>query len=74
METDVIPLTDVFENFKKFCLRIYGMDPAHFYISPGLACKAAFKMTGVNLELLTDLGMHLFVERGLRGGISMISQ
>ena len=31
-------------------------------------------MTGVNLELLTDPGMPLFIERGLRGGISMISQ
>ena len=27
-------------------------------------------MTGVNLELLTDPDMHLFIERGLRGGIS----
>ena len=31
-------------------------------------------MTGVNLELLTDPDMHLFVEKGLRGGISIITQ
>jgi hypothetical protein len=53
---------------------MYGLDPAHFYTAPGLAWQAALKMTGVNLELLTDPDMHLFIERGLRGGISMISQ
>jgi hypothetical protein len=31
-------------------------------------------MTGVRLELLTHIDMHLFVEKGLRGGIFMISQ
>jgi hypothetical protein len=30
-------------------------------------------MTDVELELLTDPDMYLFVEEGLRGGISMIS-
>jgi hypothetical protein len=63
-----------FENFRNLCLRIYGLDRAHFYTAPGLAWQAALKMTGVNLELLTDPDMHLFIERRLRGGISMISQ
>ena len=32
------------------------------------------KKTGVELELFTDLEMHLFVERTIRGGISMVSK
>ncbi|XP_071085832.1 uncharacterized protein [Haliotis cracherodii] len=71
--TDVLALADVFENFRNLCLDAYGLDPAHFYTSPGLAWLAALKMTGVQLELLTDIDQHLFVEQGLRGGISMIS-
>ena len=55
------------------CYTNYNLDPAHFYTAPGLAWQAALKMSGVNLELLTDPDMHLFVERGTRGGIAMIS-
>ena len=31
------------------------------------------KMTGIRLEVLKDIDMHLFVETGVRGGIAMIS-
>lgn len=74
METDVHLLADVFENFRDLCIDMYGLDAAHFYTAPGLAWQAALKMTGVELELLTDPDMHLFVEKGLRGGIAMISK
>ena len=43
METDIILLTDVFENFRNLCLCIYGLDPAHFYTAPGLVWQAALK-------------------------------
>ena len=74
VKTDVALLADVFENFRKLCLKQYGLDPAHYFTSPGLSWDALLKMTGVNLELLTDHDMHLFVERGIRGGISMVSK
>jgi len=41
--------------------------------SPGLSWQACLKMTGVELEQLTDPDMHLFIEEGMRGGISMIT-
>ena len=74
METDVKLLADVFENFRNLCQEQYGLDPAHYYTSPGLSWDALLKKTGVELELLTDIDMHLFVERGMRGGISMVSK
>ena len=72
--TDVVLLADVFENFRKVCQGKYGLDPAHYYSAPGLSWDALLKKTGVELELLTDLDMHLFVERGMRGGISMVGK
>ena len=72
--TDVVLLADVFENFRKVCQGKYGLDLAHYYSAPGLSWDALLKKTGVELELLTDLDMHLFVERGMRGGISMVGK
>ena len=69
--TDVLLLADAFETFRKMYLRQYGLDPAHYYTSPGLSWDALLKKTGVELELLTDYDQHLFIERGMRGGILM---
>ena len=41
---------------------------------PGLSWDALLKKTGVELELLTDYDQHLFIEKGMRGGISMVSK
>ena len=72
-ETDVLLMADVFENFRDNNLKIYGLDPAHYFTAPGLSWDACLKITGVELELLSDLDMLLMFERCIRGGILMIS-
>lgn len=37
-----------------------------------LEWDAALKMTGITLDLLTDIDMHLMIERWARGGKSYI--
>ena len=62
-------LADVFENFRKKCIEIYGLDPSHFLAAPGLAWQACLKKTDVKLELLTHVDMLLMIEKGIRGRI-----
>ena len=69
LKTDVLLLVDVFEKFIKACLNYYGLDPCHYFSSPGLSWDALLKMTGIELELISDIDMHLFIEKGMRGGI-----
>ena len=74
LKTDVLLLVDVFENFGKAAMVTYGLDPAHYYTLPGYSWDCLLKRTNVSLELLTEPDIYLFVEKGLRGGISMVSQ
>ena len=36
VQSDILLLADVFENFRDKCTEIYELDPAHFLSAPGL--------------------------------------
>ena len=58
LKSDILLLADVFENFRK---------------TPGLSWDAMLKMTDIKLELMVDIDMFQFIEKGMRGGISYIA-
>ena len=74
LQSDVLLLTDVFENFRNTCMHYYGLDPCHYFTSLGLSRDAMLKMTKVKLELMTDINMYQFIEKGMRGGGSYIAK
>ena len=56
-------LADVFEKFVDACLKFYGLDPCHYFNSPGLSLDAILKMTGVKLEKISDIDKYLFIKK-----------
>ena len=65
-----LQLAGVFEGFTNVCLEKYKLDPAYYLTSAALAWDGMLKVTGVEIELLTDPNMYLFFEEGIRGGVS----
>ena len=72
VQSDTAQLTDVFENFRNICLKEYKLDPTYFASTPRLAIEAMLKMTGVKIELLTDISMVLIIENTIRGGLTQV--
>ena len=73
LKSDVLLLADVFENFRKTCIQYYKLDPCHYFTSPGLSWDAMLKMTDIKLEVMVEIDMFQFIEKGMRGGISYIA-
>ena len=69
VQTSTLFLADVYEKFRDKCIEIYGLDPSHFLLAPGLAWQACLKKIKAKLELLTDVNMLLMIEDGIRGGM-----
>ena len=44
VQSDTLLLADIFENFRDNCIKIYELDPVHFFSAPGLAWQACLKM------------------------------
>ena len=74
LKTDFLLLADVFEKFINTCLDYYELDPYHYFSSPVLSWDAMLKMTKIELDLISDIDMHLFIKKRLRGGISYIAK
>ena len=63
VQSDILLLADVFENFRNMCFKVYGLDPVYFLSALGLAWQACLKKTAEKLELITDVDMLLMIEK-----------
>ena len=71
---DGLLLADVFKRFIDTSLKFYGLDPCNYFSSLVLSWDAMLKMAGVKLEKISDIAKYLFIEKGLRGEISLIAK
>ena len=61
---------------KKFInnsLENYGLRPSYYSRAPGLSWDAMLKMANIKLEFIPDPDLYIFFGKGMRGGISYIS-
>ena len=70
LKIDVFVLADVFEKFRDVCMKVYQLDPAHFYSAPNLSWDAMLITTKVKIELLDDIDKLLFCEKAIRGSLN----
>jgi hypothetical protein len=74
LKCDVTLLADVFENYRTISLAEYQLDPAYYISAPQLSFDAMLRMSNEKLDCIHDLDMTAFLERGIRGGISVVSK
>ena len=55
-------------------MTFYGLDPCHYFSSPGLSWDAILKMTEIEFEKISDIDKYLLIEKGRKGGISYIAK
>ena len=65
LKTEVLLLAVAFVRFINTWLKYYGLDPCHYFSSPGLGWDVMLKMT--EIELVSDTEIYLFVEKRMRG-------
>ena len=67
LKADALLLADVFEKFINTCLDYCGLDPCHYFSSLEISWDAMLKMTGIELELISDIDMHfIYLKRNER--------
>ena len=54
--------------------KFYWLDSCHYFSYPRLSWDAMLKMTGIKLEKIPETDKYLFIEKGLRGGVSYIDK
>ena len=52
-------------------VKYYKLDPSHYVLAPALSWDAMLLITGVEIELFTDITMHDFIEKVKRSGIAI---
>ena len=74
LKTDICHLSDVFQKFSDFASKTYNLDARHSYTLAGYSWQSMLKMTKIELELISDSNMYLFLMDTIRGGICVVNK
>ena len=74
LKSDISHLSDVFQKFSDFAYKTYNLDPRHSSTLTGFSWVSMLKMTKVELELISNSDMYLFLMDTIRGGICRVNK
>ena len=70
LKTDICHLSDVFQKYSNFAYKTYNLDPRHSYTLPGFSWRSMLKMTKIELELISDSDIYLYLMDCIRGVVN----
>ena len=70
LECDVLLLADVFKKLRNDSLNNYGLCPRCYLKATTLRWDGFLNMPKINLELISDLDIHIFFVKSMRAGVS----
>jgi hypothetical protein len=74
MEIDVFLLAEAVMNMRKTLYDEFKLDMCQYLSLPMMAKDIMLKVSGAEIELISDYDMVMMVQRGIRGGMSFIGQ
>ena len=60
--------------YSDFAYKTYNLDARHSYTLPGYSWQSMLKITKIELELISDSDMYLFLMDTIRGGITVCNK
>ena len=74
LKTDLCHLTDIFQKFSNFAYEKYELDCRHSFALPGYSWECMLIMTKIELELISDSDIYLFLMDYIRGGMTVCNK
>ena len=74
LKCDALLLVDAFEKFRNRCLENYGLRPSHYLSGTAQTWDPMLSMSKAELDLISGVDMYLLFEKGMRVGVSYISE
>ena len=74
LKSDICHLSDVFQKCSNFAYETYNLDPRHSYTLLGISWQSMLKMMKIELQLILDSDMYLFLMDVIRGGICVVNE
>lgn len=67
---DTLQLCDVFEEFRRTCIKEFNIDPVHFQGAPALTWFLGLRSNQEMFKIIMDGKVYLDIQGQIRGGIS----